>query len=113
MDIKYNYFSDEAEVMSEIEAAGYFLLTQDFPAESIGDHWHDFDFVGYITEGEMTIFDTETGESCVCSKGTKVVAPRGVLHREQTSGYKALIGVSIDPAELTQPINKPPPVALS
>ena len=113
MDIEYNYFSDEAEVIAEIEAAGYFPLTLDFPAESNDDHWHDFDSMVYITEGEITIFDTETGESCVCAKGTKIMAPRGVLHREKTSGHKALIAFSIDPTELTQPVNKPPPVALS
>jgi hypothetical protein len=31
-----------------------------------------------------------------------------VLHREEHHGYKAAIGLSVDPATLTQPINKPP-----
>jgi quercetin dioxygenase-like cupin family protein len=112
MDIEYNYFKNESEVLTEIEAVGYFPLTLDFPAESNEDHWHDFDSMVYILEGEITITEAETGESCTCGAGTKIMAPGGVLHREQTAGHKALIGFSIDPAELTQPVNKPPPVAL-
>jgi len=107
MDIPYNYFSDASEVLGEIDAAGYFPLTLDFPAESNDDHWHDFDSMVYIFEGEITIFDTETGESCVCGAGTKIMAPGGVLHREQTLGHNALIAFLIDPAELTQPVNTP------
>ncbi len=62
MDIQYNFFSDASEVLGEIEAAGYFPLTLDFPAESNDDHWHDFDSMVYIVESEFTVFDTETGE---------------------------------------------------
>lgn len=112
MDIKYNYFSDESEVLAEIETAGYFPLTLDFPTEANEDHWHDFDSMVYIVKGEITIYDTDTGESCVCGAGTKIMAPAGVLHREKTSGHKAIIAFSIDPSELTQPVNKPPPVNL-
>ena len=111
MDIDYNYFKEESEVLAEIKAAGYFPLTLNFPAESNGDHWHDFDSMVYILEGEITVTDTKTGESYTCGAGTKVMAPGGVLHREQTVGHKALIGFSIDPVQLTQPVNKPPPVA--
>lgn len=110
MDITHNYFTDEAEVMEEIQAAGYFPLALEFPAESNDEHWHDFDSMVYITQGEISVFDTQTGECCVCGAGTKIVAPKGVLHREETAGHKAIIGFAIDPAELTQPVNKPAPV---
>lgn len=110
MDIENNYFSDEASALAEIEAAGYFPITLDVPAESNEDHWHDFDSLVYILDGEITITDPKSGEACICSKGAKITAPRGVLHREQTPGHKALIGLSIDPEKLTQPVNKPPPV---
>jgi hypothetical protein len=110
MDIEYNYFSDDTKPLAEIEAAGYFPLTLDFPAESNEDHWHDFDSLVYILEGEITIIDSTTGETCLCGAGTKIVAPGRVLHREQSAGHKALIGFSIAPETLSQPINKPLPI---
>ena len=111
MDIDHNHFSDEASALKEIEAAGYKPITLEFPAESNDDHWHDFDSMLYIIDGDLTITETETGETCVCGVGSRIVASHGVLHREKTDGYKALIGLSVEPEELTQPINKAPPVA--
>jgi quercetin dioxygenase-like cupin family protein len=113
MDVQNNYFSDESKVLAEIEAAGYFPLKMDFPAEINDDHWHDFDSTVYILDGELIITDSETNESCVCTRGTKIVAPSGELHREKSGGHCALVGFSIDPEELTQPVNKPPPVSIA
>jgi quercetin dioxygenase-like cupin family protein len=113
MNINHNYFSDEAIALAEIEAAGYSPVTLEFPAESNDDHWHDFDSMLYILEGEVTITYAQTGETCVCGTGTKIIGQPRVLHHEQTDGYKALIGLSVEPEKLTQPINKPPPVDLN
>ena len=63
----------------------------------------------YITEGELTVTYAETGETCTCGPGTKITGVPNVVHREKTEGYKALIGIPVPPAELTQPINKPLP----
>jgi hypothetical protein len=87
MEVTHDHFSDESVALAEIEAAGYNPMTVDFPAE--------------------------TGETCVCGVGARLQAPHGVLHREQTKGYKALIGLSIMPEEITQPINKEPPVTIA
>ena len=113
MDIRNDYFTKQEEALAEIEAAGLHPITIDFEAETVGDHWHDFDATLYILEGTLNVTDVETGESCSCPPGTRLVAKAGVLHREQHDGYKALIGLSVDPAKLTQPINKPPPVELA
>lgn len=110
MDISHDHFSDEASALREIEEAGYHAVTVDFPAESNEDHWHDFDSMSFVLSGQVTITETATGETCVLGAGGRVMAPRGILHREQTDGYRALIGLSVDPATLTQPVNKPPPV---
>jgi hypothetical protein len=37
----------------------------------------------------------------------RIDAPAGVVHREVTGGYRAVFGLSVAPADLTQPINKP------
>jgi quercetin dioxygenase-like cupin family protein len=108
MDIRNDHFATEAEAVAEIEAAGYWPLTVDFPPEENEDHWHDFDSMVFVLEGELSLTDAETGETCVCGPGTRVVAKSGVLHREAHRGYKAVVGLSVDPSTLTQPINKPP-----
>ena len=112
MDIKNDHFTKESEALAEIEASGYYPITIDFEAEANEEHWHDFDSMVYIVDGEITVIDTQTGESCTCGKGTRITAKRGVLHREETQGHRAIIGLSVKPEELTQPVNKPPPVTI-
>lgn len=108
MDIRTDHFSTEAEAVAEIKEAGYWPLTIEFQPEKNENHWHDFDSMLFLLEGELSVTEAETGENCVCGAGTRVIAKAGVLHREEHNGYKAVIGFSIDPATLTQPINKPP-----
>lgn len=105
----FSTFENEESALKEISDAGYFPVTIDFPAESNETHWHDFDSLIYILEGQLTLTEAESGEQKVCPAGTKIVGNRGVLHREKTDGYRAIIGFSIDPAGLSEPINKAPP----
>jgi hypothetical protein len=110
MSERYSQFKDEAEAQKEISDAGYYPLTIDFPALTNEEHWHDFDSMSYVLEGEVTLTDTQAGTVHVCKPGTKIIGTRGFLHHEKTEGYKALIGVSVNPEELTQPIDKAPSV---
>ena len=104
-------FDDEAQAYAEIEAMGYHAMALDFPAEENELHWHDFDSVVYVTAGEVTL-SLENGESATCQRGAKIIASAGVAHREKTSGYSAIIGFSVAPETLTQPVNKPLPVSV-
>ena len=105
-------FDDEAQAYEEIEAMGYHAMTFDFPAEENERYWHDFDSVLYVTGGELTVWVDGEDESVTCQRGAKIVATAGTVHREQTPGYSAIIGFSVAPEALTQPINKPLPVSL-
>ncbi len=113
MDVRSDHFATEAEARAEIEAAGYFALTAAFEPAKTEDHWHDFDSMLFVLEGELTVTDATTGERCVCGPGTRILAKAGVLHREEHTGYEAVVGLSVEPAKLTQPIDKPPPVRLA
>ena len=104
-------FEDEAQAYAEIEAMGYHAMALDFPAEENALHWHDFDSVLYVTAGELTV-SLEEGQSVTGERGAKIVASAVVVHREQTLGYSAIIGFSVAPDALTQPINKPLPVSV-
>jgi len=104
-------FEDEAQAYAEIEAMGYHAMAFDFPAEENDLHWHDFDSVVYVTAGEITL-SREDGDAITCQRGAKIVATAGVVHKESTPGYSAIIGFSQLPESLTQPVNKPLPVSL-
>lgn len=106
------HFEDEAQAYAEIEAMGYYPLALDFAKEESPFHWHDFDSVLYITDGEVRLTLEGDEKSVTCQRGAKIVASAGVVHREQTEGYSAIIGFSVPVAELTQPVNKALPVAL-
>ena len=110
VQVSHAYFSDESVARAEIEAAGYHPLTISVPAQSKATHWHDFDSLIFILDGEVTITVADSGERCVCRKGTKVVAPARVAHSEETEGYELLLGVSCPPAQMTRPLNKPLPM---
>ncbi len=102
-------FEDEAQAYAEIKAMGYHALALDFPAEENDFHWHDFDSVVYVTSGEVTL-SLDEGASYTCERGAKIVAQAGVVHRESSPGYSAIIGFPVAPESLTQPINKSLPV---
>ena len=112
MDERLGRFSDEADAYAQCEAAGYTAHKFDFPADDNDFHWHDFDSLTFITAGELTVYDVASGESRTCGAGTKIVGRKGVVHREQTAGFTAIIGFAEEPQTLSQPINKPLPVTL-
>jgi quercetin dioxygenase-like cupin family protein len=105
------HFEDEAQAYTEIEAMGYHAMALDFAEEESPFHWHDFDSVLYITGGEVTLTLEDAESGVRCQRGAKIVASAGVVHKEQTEGYSAIIGFSVPVAELTQPVNKPLPVS--
>ena len=106
------HFEDEAQAYAEIEAMGYHAMALDFAKEESPFHWHDFDSVLYITGGEVTLTADGADSGVSCQRGAKIVASAGVVHKEQTEGYSAIIGFAVDPKTLSQPINKPLPVTL-
>ena len=105
-------FTEEADAFAQCDAAGYTTVKFDFPADDNEFHWHDFDSLTFITAGELIIFDVDSGESRTCGAGTKIIGHKGVVHREQTSGFSAIIGFAEDPKTLSQPINKPLPLTV-
>ena len=106
-------FDNEAQAYAEIEAMGYHAMALDLPAGVNELHWHDFDSVLYVTSGELTVWVDGEGQSVTCRRGAKIVASAGTVHREQTPGYSAIIGTSVRPESISQPVNKPLPVAIT
>lgn len=99
-------FSTEDDAVAQIEARGWHPLPLDVLAETIDWHWHDFDAVLFFVTGTLRV-DLEDGTHFECGPGSRLEAPRDVIHREWGDGYRMVVGLSVAPGELTQPINKP------
>jgi DNA-binding transcriptional MerR regulator len=105
----HDAFALEDEAMEAIRAAGFHPLRLDVPAETNEDHWHDFDSMIFVLEGENVVTVAATGETLVCGPGSRADFPRGVVHRENHEGYRALFGLSVDPAIAFEgAFNRPP-----
>ena len=101
-------FSTQEEAMTAINAAGYYPMLLDVPPEANEDHWHDFDTIIFILEGENIVTEAATGKTLVCGPGSRIDFPRGVVHHENHKGYRALFGFSVDLAKFAGPINMAP-----
>jgi mannose-6-phosphate isomerase-like protein (cupin superfamily) len=101
------HFATEGEATAEIEARGWRAFTYDNEPMETELHWHDFDAVLYVLDGSVRI-EFEDGTSMECGAGARVDTPAGVVHRDSNTAYRAVIGLAVDPTEMTHPINKPP-----
>ncbi|MGA0604267.1 MerR family transcriptional regulator [Caulobacter sp. KR2-114] len=104
----HDAFAAESEAMAVIEAAGFHPLAVEIPPETNENHWHDFDSIIFVLEGELVVIDAESGDSLACGPGSRIDFPRGILHHEDHKGYRALIGFSVDPTTLKGPLNLRP-----
>ena len=96
MDILYDHFTSEDQAHAEIEAAGYFPITIEFPPEKNDDHWHDFDSLLYVLEGEVALV-TDAGEQTLrpgMAAGFKAGVPDGhhLVNRSDRSASYLEIG---------------------
>ena len=101
------HFSTEDEALAEITARGLHAIgTFEVPAHENALHWHDFDSVIYVLDGTARV-EFPDGSAMQCGAGARVEAPAGTVHREASPAYRAVFGVSVEPAAMTQPVDKP------
>jgi mannose-6-phosphate isomerase-like protein (cupin superfamily) len=101
------YFSTEEDALAEIADRGWHGVVIDVPAQEEELHWHEFDSVVFVVEGTARA-EFEDGSVLQAGAGTRVEAPARILHRAVSPAYRGVFGFAVDPAEMTQPVNKPP-----
>ena len=70
-------------------------------------HWHDFDVVAYVLSGEASA-ELADGTIITVGPGTVVRLPAGTVHKDVPGDpYRRVLGFSIPPFEMTQPLNRP------
>src|SRR5262245_35226772 len=94
------YFSTEEEARTEIEARGWHPITIELEPMENDLHWHDFDAVLYVLDGSVTI-ELDDGTIMQCGAGARVDTPAGVVHRDSSTSYRAVIGLAGPPHQTT------------
>src|SRR4051812_28484427 len=97
--LSVDHFATEDEARTEIEALGWHPITIDLDGADSELHWHDFDAVLYVLDGSVTI-ELEDGTVMQCGAGARVETPSGVVHRDSSTAYRAVIGLAITPDEM-------------
>ena len=110
LDVTMNHFETEEEALNEAKSLGLYAFTQNVPSSTDFPHWHDFDLVFYILEGTMQITECDTGVVHQCTPGCRIKLPSFIAHSELHDEYRAVVGLSMSPDTLTQPVAKPLPV---
>ncbi|MFB3079177.1 MAG: hypothetical protein ACE1Y4_14355, partial [Lysobacterales bacterium] len=58
--------------------------------------------------GELLITDVAHDRVLLAGPGSRVDVPQRVLHSEESSGYKIIAGMSVDPDRVTEPVDRDP-----
>ena len=98
--------SSEEEPLAAAAERGWHAVAFDVPAETNDFHWHEFEATTYVVSGTLRV-EFEDGGIVECGAGALVEAPAGTVHREVSPAYRAVFAFDRDPAEMTQPVNKP------
>jgi len=99
--------STEAQAMAAIADIGYHGLAIDIVGVEEDFHWHEFAAEIYVLSGKV-VLEYEDGDILTAAAGTVVKAPAGLVHRDVPGmSFHGVFGFNIDPAEWTEPLNKP------
>ena len=99
----------EEEALAALSEMGFYGLgsADDATGEIEDLHWHDFGVVAYVLSGEASA-ELADGTIITAGPGTVVRLPAGTVHKDVPGDpYRRVIGFSIPPFEMTQPINRP------
>jgi len=103
-----NHFNSPDGAYYEIEIAGLYAVEMSVPEVKNESHWHDFSTWIYMLEGVLQITDTAQDRVLIAEPGSRVDVPERVLHSEESSGYKIIAGLSVNPASLMEPVDRDP-----
>ena len=98
----------EAEALAEAASLGFHAIAYDYIDGDETLHWHEFDSVTWLLEGDATFAD-EHGALTKATAGCRVAAPAGYLHRALAGGRgRIVVSTSLAGREWTMPIDKDP-----
>ena len=103
-----NHFASAADAEAELASSELFAMEFAVPAVASAVHWHRFDAVLYLLEGELQLTDASADKVLRVTPGCKVTIPQGTLHAELSDGYRVLLGSSIPAEQFDDPVDLAP-----
>jgi uncharacterized protein YjlB len=97
----------EEAALAAIAEIGWHGFVRDVTGQVEDFHWHEFDVVAYVMNGEAAA-EYDDGRTLRGGAGTLARLPAGTVHKDiPGTSYRAVFGFDIHPNDFTQPINKP------
>lgn len=98
-----NHFARPEQAIAEIKSDGLFYVEADIAPDDLAKspHLHAYSVDIYLLEGVLELHESESGRTHRLEAGSKAVVPADTLHQEHTAaGFRAAIGLSVDPGSL-------------
>ena len=102
-----DHFSSTEDAQAELARSELFAMEFVVPAVASAVHWHRFDAVLYLLEGELQLTDAAADKVLRVTPGCRVTIPEGTLHAERSEGYRVLLGSSIPADQFDDPVDLP------
>ena len=97
----------EQEALAAVADMGLHGMVMDMVTVEEDFHYHEFDAVLFVLSGKAAA-EYPDGTVLEAGAGTVARVPAGTVHRDVPDlEYRGVFGFSVDPAEMTQPVNKP------
>jgi hypothetical protein len=99
IELTPRHFSKREEAIAEINSDGLRCLETEISPDQLArePHAHPYSVDIYMLEGELELYEPDTGRTHRLEVGTKAVVPAQTLHKEFTpAGFRALVGLSQD-----------------
>ena len=99
--------TSEEAARAALEEMGLYVLAMDVQGAQEDFHYHEFDTAVFVISGKAAA-EYPDGTVLEAPAGTVARLAAGTVHRDVPgTSYRGVFGFSIDPAEMTQPLNKP------
>ena len=100
IEVNLRHFSCREEAMAAVAADGLRCLETEISPDRLArePHEHPYSVDIYMLEGELELYEPDTGRTHRLEPGSKAVVPAHTLHKENTpAGFRAVIGLSHEP----------------
>ncbi|MGI9576817.1 MAG: hypothetical protein ACR2OH_01300 [Microthrixaceae bacterium] len=99
--------TSEEAAETALRDMGLSVLAMDSVGAEEDFHFHEFDTVVYVMSGKAAA-EYPDGAVLEAPAGSVAKLPAGTVHRDVPgTAYRGVFGFSMDPSEMTQPLNKP------
>ncbi len=109
VEVTYPTETTQEDASRDLASLDLHAMELDIPPVDNSSHWHSFDAVFYLLDGELHLTDVASGKVHHLSRGARVSVPARTLHSEMSAGgYRLLLGTSRPPETFEDPVNLSP-----